>query len=227
VFQLAAGILALALLALADRPIVAGPIVDRRPPARGPAADFTAAGRAPMTIEVVPRSRSGVFPDATLVYLDGQIDPDAPDRLSRALNDVDGKIVVWLNSPGGNLFAGMQLGRILRQRGAWTHIINYRTLRPGECYSACGLAFLGGVRRFSENGARYGVHRASLANGTAGDLDLAQDLSAAIASYVREMGVDARLLDLWKKAGPGQMYVLAPQEAEDLGVVNDGGSRRE
>jgi hypothetical protein len=181
-----------------------------------------------MTVEVVPRSTSGVFRDATLVYLDGQIDPDAPARLSRALEGVDGRILAWLNSSGGNLFAGMQLGRVLRARGAWTYIINSRTLLPGECYSACGLAFLGGVRRFSDDGARYGVHRASLEAGpTGGARDLAPDLSAAIGSYIREMGVDARLLDLWKKAGPDEMYLLSRQEAEALRVVNRGEPRPE
>ena len=106
-----------------------------------------------------------------------------------------GRTAIWLNSAGGNLFAGMQLGRIIRRRGASTHIIDARTLLPGECYSACSLAFLGGVYRFNDNGARYGVHSASL--GPAGEgADRAPDLSAAVGSYVREMGVDVRLLDL-------------------------------
>src|SRR5262245_66365065 len=119
-----------------------------------------------MTVTVAPRSASGVFRDTALVYLDGTIDPGAPDRLSRALDGVDGKITVWLNSSGGNAFAGMQLGRILRKHGAWTYIIDSRTLLPGQCYSACALAFLGGVYRFNDNGARYGVHRASLPVGS-------------------------------------------------------------
>ena len=182
-----------------------------------------AAGADPMTIEVVPRSTSGVFRDATVVYLNGQIDPNASVRLYRALDGVDGKILVWLNSPGGNLFAGMELGRILRLRSAWTYIIDSRTLLPGECYSACGLAFLGGVRRFSDHGARYGVHRASLrASPSTGARDLAPELSAAISSYIQQMGVDVRLLDLWKRAAPDEMYVLSRQELEDLRVVKDG-----
>jgi hypothetical protein len=187
-----------------------------------------AAGADSMTIVVVPPSMSSLFRDATLVYLEGPIDPDAPDRLARALDGVEGKIVAWLNSAGGNLFAGMQLGRILRRHGAWTQIVNSRTLLPGECYSACGLAFLGGVRRSNDSGARYGVHRASLqAAQASGDRDLAQYLSAAIRGYMREMGVDTRLLDLWGKAGPDGMYLLSRREAEDLRVVNDGGARPE
>lgn len=176
-----------------------------------------------MTITVVPRSESGAFRDTTLVYLDGPIDAGAPDRLSGALDGLDGKIAVWLNSPGGNLFAGMQMGRTIRRHGAWTYIIDHRTLRPGECYSACGLTFLGGVYRFNDNGGRYGVHRASLTGDPASnEPGLQQHFNVAIESYLREMGIDARLLDLWMKAAPDQMYLLSRPQAKDLGVVNNG-----
>jgi hypothetical protein len=190
--------------------------------AAAPPVASIAEDRAPMIVKVVPRSESGVFRDTAVVYLDGAIDDGAPDRLSNALDGIDRKIAVWLNSPGGNLFAGMQLGRIMRKHGASTHIVNYRTLLPGECYSACSLAFLGGVYRFNDNGARYGVHRQSLAGSSAGARDLAPDLTGAIRSYVRQMGVDARLLDLWMKAASDEMYLLSQQQAKDLRVVNDG-----
>jgi hypothetical protein len=183
----------------------------------------SAESRASLTVTVVPPSQSGVFGDTTLVYLDGRIDADAPDRVSKSLDGADGKIAIWLNSPGGNLFAGMQLGRVIRKHGASTHIIDSRTLLPGECYSACSLAFLGGAFRFNDNGGRYGVHRASLQSGpTTGDRDLGPDLSAAVKGYIREMGVDARLFDLWVKAGPDAMYVLSHQQTKHLGVVDNG-----
>jgi hypothetical protein len=176
-----------------------------------------------MAVTVVPRSESGVFRDTALVYLDGRIDAGAPERLTSALDGINGRIAIWLNSPGGNLFAGMQLGRVIRKHSASTHIIDSRTLLPGECYSACSLAFLGGIDRFNDNGGRYGVHRTSLRGGPrTGDPDLDQDLSSAIRAYIREMGVDARLLDLWVKARPDEMYVLSEREARNLGVVNNG-----
>jgi hypothetical protein len=201
------------LLALA----IAAPTAPVLAQATAPAAEREAA----LTVTVVPRSESGVFRDTALVYLDGRIDADAPDRLSRALEGIKGQTAIWLNSGGGNLFAGMQLGRVIRQHGASTYMIDSRTLLPGECYSACSLAFLGGVYRFGDNGARYGVHRASL--GPAGQgVDRAQDLSVAVGGYIREMGVDVRLLDLWTRAQPDEMYVLSQKEAEDLGVVNNG-----
>src|SRR5215470_896510 len=81
-------------------------------------AALAAEPTAPMTVRVAPRSGSGAFGDTALVYLDGRIDAGAPDRLSRALGGIDGKVAVWLHSRGGNAFAGMQLGRIIRARGA-------------------------------------------------------------------------------------------------------------
>jgi hypothetical protein len=186
-------------------------------------AASAAEDQVPMAITALPRSQSGASRETTLVYLDGRIDDDAPHRLSAALEGIVGKIVVWLNSPGGNLFAGMELGRIIRKHQAWTRIVDHRTLLPGECYSACALAFLGGVHRFNDNAARYGVHRASLSvRSPAGNVDLGQQLSAAIESYIREMGVDVRLLDLWMRAGPDEMYVLTQQEAKDLRVADNG-----
>jgi len=175
-----------------------------------------------MTVAVLPRSRASGLGDTALVYLDGRIDADAPRRLSDALAGVDGKIAVWLNSPGGNLFAGMQLGRIIRARGASTHIMDRRTLRAGTCFSACAMTFLGGVYRYGDKGGRYGVHRASLLVGPTGERDLGPELSSAIGGYIREMGVDPRLLDLCLKAGREEMYVLSPREARELGVVNNG-----
>lgn len=218
--RLRVGLLVLASLSIGSvsSPGLAAPTTERKAPATASTTDR----KAPMTVAVLPGSKSDAIRGATLVYLDGRIDADAPKRLSEALVGVDSRLSVWLNSPGGNLFAGMELGRIIREHGASTHIINYRTLRPGQCYSACAMTFLGGVYRFNSNGARYGVHRASLLVGPGGDVDLGHHLSSAIGSYIREMGVDPRLLDLSLKAGRDEMYVLSPQEAKALGVTNDG-----
>lgn len=63
--------------------------------------------------------------------------------------------VVYLNSPGGDLFAGMILGAMLHDHGL-TAVVNIRS----ECESACALALLGGNRRlvFGDND-KFGFHR--------------------------------------------------------------------
>src|SRR5438046_1718365 len=58
-----------------------------------------------------------------VVYLDGVIDHDAVKRLENEINTRDIKgASVYLNSPGGNLLAGMGLGRLFRKFGFSTHV---------------------------------------------------------------------------------------------------------
>ena len=122
----------------ASQPVMAAPLAERKAPTTAPATAPIGERKMPMTVTVAPRAKSGVFRDTTLVYLDGQIDAGAPDRLTKALDGVNGKIAVWLNSPGGNLFAGMQLGRIIRMHGASTHIINGSSgIRVGHFVKLC------------------------------------------------------------------------------------------
>lgn len=164
----------------------------------------------------------------TYIYLDGEIDAAAPQRLSQALSKVQrGAIFISFNSPGGNLFAGMELGRIIRKYGASTDIAMRGSKefqdQPGVCFSACSLAYLGGSFRYAHKGSAYGVHRVSSASGPkVTDLDVGQILSATIVSYLREMGADPGLFDLMVKAGADNIYLLSAQEAKDLHVVNNG-----
>jgi hypothetical protein len=58
--------------------------------------------------------------------------------------------VLYLNSPGGNLQAGLDIGRQVRRAGLTTAIQADRHI----CDSACTLAFAGGVRRHNINGSR-------------------------------------------------------------------------
>src|SRR5215470_3159898 len=78
----------------------------------GPWAMAASTTEPPMTVKVASRGGTG---GKALVYLEGRIDVGAPDRLASALAGVQGQITIWLESPEGNLFAGMQLGRVIRE----------------------------------------------------------------------------------------------------------------
>jgi ATP-dependent protease ClpP protease subunit len=66
--------------------------------------------------------------------------------------------IILLESPGGNLGEGTELGVLVR-RFKWTTAVR------GSCASSCALIFLGGVKRqlFGPN-ARIGLHQASRKN---------------------------------------------------------------
>lgn len=189
----------------------------------------SAASEGSLRISLVPPGlyeiASGT--NAWHVYLDGVIEPGADKRVERELSRIsDSVIEVHLNSPGGDFLTGIQLGRLFRAKSAWTHIGRQGTGAmpdPGECYSACAMAYLGGYYRFGTPGSKYGVHR-TWKDGTAtnSDFDVGQVISAAIAAYIREMGIDSRLLDLTVTAGRDQLYVLSESEQRALRVVNEG-----
>ena len=100
------------------------------------------------------------------IFIDGEIGPDEGARLdaeARARGIGPGS-TVHLNSPGGSLYGGMDLGRAVRAHGFNTNVAAPPTPdqpygAAGACLSACTLAFLGGQFRYVNAAAIFGVHR--------------------------------------------------------------------
>lgn len=126
--------------------------------------------------------------------------------------------VIGFNSPGGNVSKAMELGRLIR---------SYRlnTLQPKgpDCASACALAFLGGVTRWSEPGA-IGVHKSSFSGSHSIDTQTAvsavQQLTADVMTYMIEMGVDPALLQLSLQYDSDDMRYLSNSEMKQYRVTN-------
>ncbi len=139
---------------------------------------------------------------------------------------------IRFNSPGGSLFAGLELGAAIRKHDFDTEVgrtSNFDKL-PGVCASACAYAFMGGVGRHLEESAKLGVHRfydkATINNYSAkqfsaGDLDTTQRIFAALVLYVLQMGVKAEVIVLTDQAGPDEVYWISVKEAEKLQVTFD------
>lgn len=161
------------------------------------------------------------------IFLDGRIDEGAAERLRDeiALRDIE-SARVFLNSPGGLLLEGMELGRQIRRRGFSTYIGRQREsgteALAGSCSSACVFAFIGGVYRFALPQSRIGVHRFSSLSPADADADTAQVISAAIIKYIREMGIDVDLFDRMSRRGKEQLLILSEQDLRQLRVVNAG-----
>jgi hypothetical protein len=190
-----------------------------------------AAGETPMTITVVAKDKiARVLDFGTTILLSGEIQKDTPRKLRAVLDGIprdDSWTYVQFDSLGGNLYAAMEIGRMLRAKGAITQIGAGEGVKgqpkPAVCLSACSLAFLGGRYRYSAPGSVYGVHRASSsAAPSSSNLDVGQIVAAATATYLLDMGVDTRLLELSVKAGKDGMYLLSEGELKNLGVVNNG-----
>ena len=68
---------------------------------------------------------------------------------------------VWLDSPGGSVGKGFELGRLLRLNGQFVRVASGRNVLKGRdryCVSSCTIAFLGGILRDVDEDADFRVH---------------------------------------------------------------------
>lgn len=99
------------------------------------------------------------------------------------------------------------------------------TSEDAWCLSACSFVFAGGVERFVPRGALVGVHlpRVDLSKvpekfrPNADEADgyqarVVERWIVLLTAYLKEVGVDTRLIDFMKEATPDQMRVLTASE---------------
>jgi hypothetical protein len=154
---------------------------------------------------------------------------------------------VELSSTGGSVTGAMALGRLLRKAVAKVSVSDNQFRyneeiglsepergypRPAVCYSACVLAFLGGViREFGQPGQpepKMGVHQltdalVSVAENTqaftGNDIVQRTKINAELVAYFKEMGVDAELIGLMSSTPPNQMRILSSVELNALRIL--------
>ncbi|MFG6082193.1 hypothetical protein ACEUZ9_002836 [Paracoccus litorisediminis] len=155
-------------------------------------------------------------PDASdhVILLTGEIEPGDAEKLDIAINSVLEKrsyiSTAYLYSPGGDLNAGMEMGRTLRKYRIGTsgpfssvdpdipsclskesfqgHIGSKHPRDQCQCASSCAIAWMGGVER----SGIVDIHRAYLTPGQGFESFSAQDRSLgtayqAVADYLAEM----------------------------------------
>lgn len=162
--------------------------------------------------------------------LTGVITKQTPELLRKATVDMQGSVVV-LESPGGSLTAGLELGRVIRKNGLRTRVGSWDNSNQysNTCLSACAYAFLGGINREVEKGAKLGFHRFSVANekdklvNANSALKVAQDLSSSLVNYVLEMEIDARIFTVASNAPPDQMYVPDDKTLLEYEIITPAG----
>ena len=100
---------------------------------------FAALAQPAGALEISKHAKDSAETNA--IQLKGKIDDGDTYELQLYIAGLAKKpnVVVYLNSPGGNLREGMRLGRFFFQNKIET-VIESKT----QCASACALAFLGG-----------------------------------------------------------------------------------
>lgn len=174
------------------------------------ASGLTAAPTRAADVERSPLGASAA--DGALITVTGEFHKGDDRKLVRALLETEGTAIVQFESPGGSLIAGLAMGRAIRLNGATTLVPDEAT-----CASACGLAWLGGVRRAVGDRARVGFHAAYYVDDQGRAIETGQG-NALIGAYLNQLGLSERAVLYITGAAPEDMAWLSPDEAEDLGI---------
>jgi hypothetical protein len=119
--------------------------------------------------------------------------------------------MVLFESPGGNLLAGLNIGRAIRLKEFFTAVEGGK-----ECASACGLAWLGGIKRFAHPDARIGFHAAYIENN--GQATETGAGNALVGAYLNQLSLPQSAIVYLTSAPPHDMEWLPLQEARNYGI---------
>jgi hypothetical protein len=168
--------------------------------------------------------------EVNAIQLKGKIDDGDTFDLQVYISKLPKKptIVVYLNSPGGNLREGMRLGKFFFDNRIET-VIETKT----ACSSACALAFLGGrdgdsgkPHRTKASNSGLGFHSFTREfdskNYTADDLktvvQMTQTQVFVVAEYLKSIGADMDIIRLMLRAQANQMNYISNDEALTLNI---------
>ncbi|MEP6898997.1 MAG: hypothetical protein ABI870_10740, partial [Rhodanobacter sp.] len=166
------------------------------------------------------------------VYLYGVIDADAPRRVEALIRSwkIPRGSDVYLNAAGGDVNAGLALGRLFRAGSIVTHLgTPRRTLRTRSiakdalCADACAYAYFGGLYRWAPTGKdRIGVHRLSAMDAKPTGNDSTAPGPVAIAAYLKDMGIQASALAQSPVTPREQIAWLDADQMMATGLANNG-----
>lgn len=181
----------------------------------------------------------------TWIVADGEIVVGTPRQFLKFLQEEEigkgARYEVYLNSPGGILVAGLEMGRIIRDYGFGTRVarsvpfswstpeLPFEGDEDGHCFSACAFAFLGGKWRNARDRS-LGVHQHYTKDAlidvhakkfSAIDISAQQKVAALLADYIARMGVDGRFLTRAGTTGPEDIYLFSTAEMEEFSITWD------
>ncbi|MER9484100.1 hypothetical protein NKI74_33160 [Mesorhizobium sp. M0494] len=124
---------------------------------------------------------------------------------------VDGldRVSVFLESPGGLVKEALEIGAEIRVR-------NFATVAGQECFSACGLIWLSGARRYMSSTSKVGFHAAYREEN--GEYKESGVANAEIGSFLTHLGLRVEAIRFFTIAGPDQFLLLTPAKARILGI---------
>jgi hypothetical protein len=119
--------------------------------------------------------------------------------------------VVVFHSPGGNLFAGIEIGKAIHLKGFSTYVPD-----GSLCASACSLAWLGGRSRLMSDTAKVGFHAAY--TDQRGQNNVSAPGNAVVGAYLNQLNLPISAIIYITQAAPDGMQWLNFSDAQRFGI---------
>lgn len=147
--------------------------------------------------------------EVNLITITGEIVHGDSQRFLELVQSSNGA-AVELAGPGGLVSEALTIGREIRRR-------KIATMLPGtECYSACGLIWIAGDRRYITPTAKLGLHAAF--RKVDGQYEESGVANAEIGSYLTQLGLRIEAIRFFTSARPDGFLLLTPERARALGI---------
>lgn len=163
----------------------------------------------------------GEITDATPQDFRAFLRMNAPERR--------GRFVVFINSPGGKIIAGIELGKIFRNAGVTAVVARVSggaeatvfESSDGICFSACVYALMGARRRIAPRDSKIGIHRMFAYAGGALHFDNGE-MAAMLRRYSQTMGVSPDLVVATEQGSSDAIRILTPAEIAKWNLASPG-----
>ena len=154
-------------------------------------------------------SSSKIARYGAIITFAGDIEPGDAAKLQQHIES-GGVTTLQFNSLGGNLAEAVIIGAMLRER-----LIATEVPAGSECYSACVVAFVGGVSRTIDG--KVGIHSfyyedfIGSGNFAAAEQDY-EEVSGWLESYLNKMRIPTAFLDHMKRVPHDEIAILNAEE---------------
>jgi hypothetical protein len=160
------------------------------------------------------------------IWIRGEIISDDPAKFRAVFAKLknpkvfDFQRTVYLSSPGGDVYAAMDIGRQIRVRSMETKVA-----KGDSCVSACVFVFVAGVSRHLHFGGQLGIHRPySTGTGYTSPQDADRQykqMDASVRAYFKEMNISETLADDMLRIRPQDVKFLDFAGADQYGLNDD------
>lgn len=156
-------------------------------------------------------ARIALSRDGRTLAVTGNLTAGTAGRLAAAAAEAPNLAVIALDSPGGRMFEGQQIARLIRERGL-------DTLVDEQCASACTFALIAGRRRTAGPSAAIGFHQPTFPGLAPQDRTL---MIADMRRLYREGGVSGTFLERVLRVAPDDMWYPTQEELIAARVITD------